>query len=67
MNLLRDILKELAGMFWADPRLNLGLFAVTALIGISSAAFSNAVMPILLTLGYGTVIVWALFPPMKGD
>ncbi|MEO1223070.1 MAG: hypothetical protein AAFX92_02505 [Pseudomonadota bacterium] len=66
MSILRDILSELAAMFWADRRLNLGLLAVTVFaigLGIIVPSVSAGWMPVGLALGYGAVIAWALLYP----
>ncbi|MEL6576360.1 MAG: hypothetical protein AAFQ81_10765 [Pseudomonadota bacterium] len=70
MSLIRDILVELGGMFWADRRLNLGLLGATALAALLAVTFPisrEGIMPVLLTLAYGGVIAWALFPTDRGD
>lgn len=70
MSLIRDVLAELAAMFWADRRLNLGLLAATALaalLGLAAPGLREGVLPVLLTLAHGGVIAWALLPPDTGD
>lgn len=66
MSVLRDILAELAAMFWADRRLNLGLLATTAVaigLGLIVPSLSAGLLPVGLALGYGAVIAWALLYP----
>lgn len=71
MSILGGVLTALAAMFRAGRRLNLGLLSATMLaaaIGIVFPALRTGILPVLMTLAYAGVIVWALAPPGgRGD
>ena len=60
MGLIRDVLKELGAMFWADRRLNLGLLAVTAIAALAAPVAPAGVLPLPLALGYAAVLARAV-------
>ncbi|WP_421708638.1 hypothetical protein [Algihabitans sp.] len=63
MTLLRDVLREIAGMFWADRRLTLSLLSITAVAALLAAVEpvrQSGLLPPLLALGYGGALALAV-------